>query len=926
MGQLELELAQDELPCLLHLSDAEVHDALASVDWDLGDADTDEFTHGVHSYPAKFIPQLPARFISALSRPGELVVDPFSGGGTTGVEALRLGRPFVGLDANPVGALLGRVKTTPLAADDERCLADVTVALRRAWASDPLERKLAAVPDIPNIEKWYSPVIVDALAAIKAIVCAIERDAARDVAMAAFANAAARVSFQESETRYVSRPRPVDPDEPFRRFLSELTKMTAKVRALPPQPDTETRFLVGDARQRQNFPIANGEASLVVTSPPYPNAYDYHLYHRFRLLWLGEQPSDLRRVEIGSHLKHQTESDPAASYEADMTEVLTNLHQVLADGRHCVLVVGDGIYRGQQYETASRLAALARDIGWATLTPITRSLPATRRAVTSAGRRLRQEQILVLRKASSRRVVLVPPAYQRFPYECDLARREAEALSGGRMDSSSELVFDPDPAQSWKERLSNLAFWHGYRAEAEEVPTIQRLIEGLDGRRKQSTYATHGLHRYKGKFYPQLAKALLNLSDLPPSGALVLDPFGGSGTVMLEAALAGHDAVSIDCSPLAASVAHAKTDVLHVAPLELTRAQQRLSHDLAGVSTEHVDWSQFEPSTHEELTSWFAAPVLAKLAVLLGAVRNLKDDRLVAFYEALVSDLVREVSHQDPRDLRIRRRKEPLTDAPVFEAFNRRADAAVAKILRAHESLPDLQSRLGVARSVLGNSADAATLDVLDRPVDVVVSSPPYATALPYIDTDRLSLAAVYGYDKKRRAELEKRLIGSRETHGAQQRETEALIESTLDEQLPPSTVNFLRGLLAAVRDDETAGFRRRQLPTVLARYFLGIASVIDNLRLRVSSEAHLWFVLGDSRSTIGGQQRVVPTVAEFRAIAAHVGLEVIETIPITVTREDVVHARHAITENAIVHLRAAARASTPTRTVVQAQVDHLTA
>ena len=45
-----------------------------------------EFTHGLHSYPAKFIPQL-QRVLSERSRePGDLIVDPFSGGGTTGVE------------------------------------------------------------------------------------------------------------------------------------------------------------------------------------------------------------------------------------------------------------------------------------------------------------------------------------------------------------------------------------------------------------------------------------------------------------------------------------------------------------------------------------------------------------------------------------------------------------------------------------------------------------------------------------------------------------------------------------------------------------------------------------------------------------------------------------------------------------------------
>lgn len=400
--QTELALEQPpagELPCLLDVStDVDLHRMLALLDWDLADANTDEFTHGVHSYPAKFIPQLPARFVAALSRPGDVVVDPFAGGGTTGVESLRLDRRFVGIDANPVGVLLGSVKTTPLSASDWDEMGALERAIKRVASEDTQQRVMAAIPDIPNLEKWYVPAVVDALASVKAVVLLTTRTAARNLAMAAFANVAARMSFQESETRYVSKPRPIDPAEVFRRVLAELDRMSRHVRRLAPGAGVDVLFARGDARRRESFALSDGEAGLVVTSPPYPNAYDYHLYHRFRLFWLGEQPADLRRVEIGSHLKHQAEKDPIGSYEADMQAVLNNLHSLLADGRYCVLVVGDGIYSGERYPTAERLAAMAADSGWVALPTIFRALPETRRSVTSAGRRLRTEEILILRK------------------------------------------------------------------------------------------------------------------------------------------------------------------------------------------------------------------------------------------------------------------------------------------------------------------------------------------------------------------------------------------------------------------------------------------------------------------------------------------------------------------------------------------------
>ena len=151
---------------------------------------------------------------------------------------------------------------------------------------------------------------------------------------------------------------------------------------------------------------------------------------------------------------------------------------------------------------------------------------------------------------------------------------------------------------------------------------------------------------------------------------------------------------------------------------------------------------------------------------------------------------------------------------------------------------------------------------------------------------------------------MEKRLIGSRETSKSEQRTMEALIAEGLEQDLPGSTVAFLQELLDTTRSDASAGFRRQQLPTVLTKYFRGIAAVINQLVPRLSPGADLWFVLGDSRTQVGGRRWIIPTVDEFQSIAKHCGLDFVEKIPITVTREDVIHAKHAITENAIVHLR----------------------
>ena len=124
--------------------------------------------------------------------------------------------------------------------------------------------------------------------------------------------------------------------------------------------------------------------------------------------------------------------------------------------------------------------------------------------------------------------------------------------------------------------LKRLTFTHGIESkEYPNEPTWQAVIENGDAldnisKRKDPKYATHGIHTYKGKFYPQLVKSLFNLSNLKP-GETILDPFCGSGTVVLEGYLNGLNAVGLDMNPIAIKIATAKTEILKIDPYLVDR-------------------------------------------------------------------------------------------------------------------------------------------------------------------------------------------------------------------------------------------------------------------------------------------------------------------------------------------------------------------
>ena len=72
------------------------------------------YTHEYYRYPARFSPIFVQSIIEAFSEPGETILDPFMGGGTTLVEAITCGRHAIGTDINPLAAFVTKVKTTPL--------------------------------------------------------------------------------------------------------------------------------------------------------------------------------------------------------------------------------------------------------------------------------------------------------------------------------------------------------------------------------------------------------------------------------------------------------------------------------------------------------------------------------------------------------------------------------------------------------------------------------------------------------------------------------------------------------------------------------------------------------------------------------------------------------------------------------------------
>ena len=384
---------------------------LDAIEWDFRTAKTGYLTHSLHPYPAKFIPQIPNALIQELSSVGEIIADIFCGSGTTLLEALQLKRHALGIDANPLATLISKAKTTPLTALEfkelvahrsvcEELLEVTKVSTDDLFHSSRMFKSTCWRPESNVCEFWFLPHVVEELAELRSIICSISSDLARRVCLVAFSAIIVAVSKQDSDTRYVRREKMIEPGDVVRRYLNQFDSTINAVREMSDL--VESRFSceilntdILDAPETEQF-------DLVVASPPYPNAYSYHLYHRTRLIWLGYDPERFKKIELGSHRKYSSKSRTRATpetFQQEFEKIFIWLRQRLRNRRYACFVIGDSTIDGRRIDNASLLVAAGAENGFHEVKRINRTIAPTRKAFNPRIGKIKTEKIVVLQRA-----------------------------------------------------------------------------------------------------------------------------------------------------------------------------------------------------------------------------------------------------------------------------------------------------------------------------------------------------------------------------------------------------------------------------------------------------------------------------------------------------------------------------------------------
>jgi site-specific DNA-methyltransferase (cytosine-N4-specific) len=396
-----------------------------------------------------------------------------------------------------------------------------------------------------------------------------------------------------------------------------------------------------------------------------------------------------------------------------------------------------------------------------------------------------------------------------------------------------------------------------------------------------------------------------------PAGALVFDPWVGSGTTLVEAALDGYQSFGIDLNPLSVIISNAKVSALTVKSNHWLDLMKQLDDKFALLARQEEDGQRFPyddatirarwGESTDYLTRWFTSSALTKVLYVLNWIESIQQKAIRGVLTICLSNILRDISLQSPEDLRIRRRREPVENPLVYTVFLQMVSRSIRFLLSFC-----LANGNGVHasdnRAAVGDSRQAASVcrSVKKEP-EVVITSPPYCTALPYIDTDRLSLVLLGMLTPSELSVIDSQMIGSREIRDRQRESIEEYYSNNRS-RLPIAIQRCIDSILEGNRKTPV-GFRRRNTPALIARYFFDMQDSLAQLASLLSQGTACFIVVGTNQTRAGDELKLIETDRFLAELANDIGFRLVRSIPMDMLAARDIHRKNAIKSESILWL-----------------------
>jgi len=284
-------------------------------------------THWIYPYKGKFHPQMIRALLNIIGlKEGDSVFEPFSGSGTTALEAQLLGINFIGIDISPLCVLQGKVKTKAVYAIDE------IIKLKNTLIS-----KLK--PSLFNQEHDFYKVLEN-----------IDNEDVRDFyalakLLAVSDESRRRRNFEQSFIKNLNLM--IDSAKDYKEIAATLQLKLGNI-----------NLKIGDSRKVE---LPDNSIDGIITSPPYSIALDYVENDAHSLEDMGYNLNEIREDFIGVRGKGK---DRVELYNSDMRKSYNEMYRILKPNRYAVIVIGNATYQGQEVKTVEFTIDYMTELGF----------------------------------------------------------------------------------------------------------------------------------------------------------------------------------------------------------------------------------------------------------------------------------------------------------------------------------------------------------------------------------------------------------------------------------------------------------------------------------------------------------------------------------------------------------------------------------
>jgi len=403
--------------------------------WDYRGENTKTYTHGIHTYPAMFIPQVARRLLENYSRAEETICDIFCGSGSALIESKLLGRNAFGIDLNPFAIFLAKAKTTPI--NPSKLTNEYFKLLLEIEKIKDQEIKK---PNFNNIDFWFKEKVIIQLAKIKKAISKIQDGNIRNYFMVSFSETA-RLSSNTKSGEFklvrIKRGKLENYNPDVLRIFKKKTETNIKgMTDFYKDADKKvwTKIIYGDSSK--NNGIKENSIDCIITSPPYGDSRTTVAYGQFSRLsaqWIDifEDPNKASGIDnelLGGKATKTLEHSLSSNYLKDslgkiakidekrakdvlsfyigLNNCLKQAYKILKPKKYFCLVVGNRLVKQVRIPTDFIITELGEGIGFTCEDVFVRNIPGKRMPIKNSPTNIvgaleetmNKESIVVLRK------------------------------------------------------------------------------------------------------------------------------------------------------------------------------------------------------------------------------------------------------------------------------------------------------------------------------------------------------------------------------------------------------------------------------------------------------------------------------------------------------------------------------------------------